>query len=171
MSDKSARGRNPTDDDEADIRRLNAEGLSQTETARRLGLDRPALSRWSRRRGLSWWAAPAEAVASHAERMRLRRLELADAALNDAIELRMRLWDNMTEHFVTRDGVESVTYELPPARMVSDFANAIERLTRVSENLARDGAGHTEHAKSMLGQLGEQLRSIAKAHNRIGDDE
>ncbi|MDH3006249.1 hypothetical protein [Gordonia alkanivorans] len=155
------RARVPVDDDEVEIRRLHAAGLSQGQTARELGLDQPSLSRWSRRHGLIWGPPPA-AGATQAERLRLRRQELAEQALSDALHIRKRLWDRITENVVTKDGVEQVTLDLPSARMVSDYASAIEKLTRVAEHAADAASTGTEDKRSMLTNLLDQVR----AHHR-----
>ncbi len=148
----------PVDDDEPEIRRLHAEGLSQGQTARELGLDRPSLSRWSKRHGLLWGPTPAGA-ASQAERLRAQRQHLAEQALADALHLRERLWDNTMENVVTKDGVEQVPLDLPTARMVSDLASAIEKLTRVAEHAADAAESGTEDKRSMLSDLFEQIRT------------
>ena len=88
----------------------------------------------------------------------------ADLALDeitrraDAIELRKRLWDEATEHVVTRDGVESVVTELPNSKAVRDLADAVERLTRVAEHAAGGAQDATAEAISMLGRLQAQMR-------------
>ncbi|ACY20705.1 hypothetical protein Gbro_1423 [Gordonia bronchialis DSM 43247] len=159
-----------TDADEAEARRLRDSGLSQTQAAAHLGVSQPDLSRASRRWGLSWWPAPI-AGQVQAERLRLARQELAEAALTDALEIRKRLWDKGLEHIATREGVETVETELPSARAVSDLSNAIERLTRVATHAADDASGHTEAAVSMLDALARGVRATVARWDEGGEDE
>ncbi|MGV9794434.1 hypothetical protein [Gordonia sp. NPDC003422] len=164
---RSARNRVP-DDLETDARRLRDEGLSQTEAARRLGVAQPDLSRASRRWGLSWSPAPM-AGQVQAERLRLARQHLAEAALSDALDMRKRLWDKGVEHIATREGVETVETELPSARAVADLANAIERLTRVAEHAGHDADSGAAAARSMVDALADGIRAQVARWDADGD--
>ncbi|MBM4514621.1 hypothetical protein GS438_18980 [Rhodococcus hoagii] len=59
----------------------------------------------------------------------------------------------------TRAGIERKTPELPDAKAVSDFSNAVQKLVATHENLTRLGAGSSaDHAKSMLMKMQEALQ-------------
>ncbi|HCS56513.1 MAG TPA: hypothetical protein DIW80_03865 [Gordonia polyisoprenivorans] len=105
-----------------------------------------------------YWGPTPVLASTHADRIREQRRLLAEHALADAIELRKRLWDEATEHVVTRDGVESVVTELPNSKAVRDLADAVERLTRVAEHAAGGAQDATAEAISMLGRLQAQMR-------------
>lgn len=152
------RARRVTEEDGPLILAAHADGLSQSEAARRLGLDRPSLSRWSKRHGISWGPVPLAAEIA-AERTRIARQALAEQTLADALNLRKRLWDSGTEYIATRDGVETITTDLPSPRAVADLAAALERLVRIADRAASGADDPGVHAeRSMLGRLHEQIR-------------
>lgn len=140
------------DTDEPAIRELHAEGLSQGAVARRLGVDRPSLSRWSKRNALYWGPTTAGAMVA-AETLRIHREQLAARALVDALHLRQQFW----------------TEEPPTARDVRDLAAAIESLIRVSDHAATRSMPGVSAAKSMLSRLGSQLDDFV--HDKYGDTE
>ncbi|NMO00582.1 hypothetical protein HH308_05055 [Gordonia sp. TBRC 11910] len=147
-------------DVEVEIRRMHDQGATQGETARALGVSPASLSRWSKRAGL-FWGIPPRVEFARAERLRAARAQLAEEALADALELRKRLWDKVTEHVVTADGVEKVIHDLPSARAVRDLASAIERLSRISDH---ESVGATNDAVSMVDALTVQLREWKEAN-------
>lgn len=154
-----ARTRESLDDREAAVRELNAEGLSLRETARRLRVDAPTLSRWSKRVGVSWAPPPPEATEARAARVQAQRLELAEKTLADALHVRERLWLESVEIIPTRDGPARVVTDLPSARATNDLATAVERLVRSAVHAAGDvqDAAQTEDRRNMLSRLQIQI--------------
>ncbi|MGW5521684.1 hypothetical protein [Gordonia sp. NPDC003950] len=156
---RSARGsRKPTENDRRAILACRDRGLSQSATARELGLSQPGLSRWSKREGISWAQAPSPATEVQRERLRQARRDLAEQTMADALEIRKRLWGKGIQHVATRDGVETIETDLPSARDVADLATAVERLVRVSAHAdALDAADSIPDQVSMLGLVRLQM--------------
>ncbi|MFC9514382.1 hypothetical protein ACFTSD_01485 [Nocardiaceae bacterium NPDC056970] len=150
---------------EATIREGHALGRSQADISRELDVPQPVVSRWAKRLGLLWNVSP-NVVAMNdkvRERIAYNRAVLAEAALADAMALRDRIWEQYTVVVSTPAGPEPITLDLPDAKAVSDFSNAVQRLVATHENLTRLGAGSSaDHARSMLMQMqGALQRAVA----------
>ncbi|WP_230594155.1 hypothetical protein [Rhodococcoides fascians] len=101
------------------------------------------------------------------ERLALQRAELAEAVLADAINLRERIWTEYTYYEKGPNGPELVTLDVPDAKAVSDFTNAVAKMIWTLDNLTRMGAGrNTEQAKSMLIQMQEALLKAVEAEEQ-----
>lgn len=154
-----------TPEQEATLREHHAKGHSQTLTATIIGCTQPDISRKARTLGLLWNNGKT-AAANQAQRdlSAQARAQLADAVLADAIALRERIWDQYTVIVSTPVGPQTEVLDLPDAKAVAEFTNAVERLIKTHENLTRMGAGKsTDHAKSMLVQMQEALLKAVEA--------
>ena len=154
-----------TPEHEATLREHHALGHTQTHTANLIGCTQPDISRKARKLGLLWNnGQTAAANQKQRDLSALARAQLADALLADAIALRERIWDQYTVIVSTPLGPQTQVLDIPDAKAVSDFTNAVERLIKSHENLTRMGAGKsTDHAKSMLVQMQEALLKAVEA--------
>ncbi len=158
-----------TDEQADEVRAAHARGESQTSIARRLGIERSTISRWSKREGLVWAGIPTEATKAAKERIDQARTQLAEAALADALAIRQRLWDEHTMVVNTPAGPQRVTLDLPDAKAVAEYAAAIERCTKVHEHLAPYlDRTNLAHVKGVLQETHELL--IRFASEADGDD-
>ncbi|NKR79444.1 hypothetical protein GS491_19105 [Rhodococcus hoagii] len=152
-----------TPEREAAIREGHALGRSQADIARELEIPQPIVSRWAKRLGIVWTISPNVAAMNDRTRERIAagRALLAEKALAHALNLSDRIWEEYEVYISTPAGIERKTLELPDAKAVSDFSNAVQKLVATHENLTRLGAGSSaDHAKSMLNQLMEQARQL-----------
>ncbi|MBM4518364.1 hypothetical protein GS435_02775 [Rhodococcus hoagii] len=152
-----------TPEREATIREGHALGRSQADIARELEIPQPIVSRWAKRLGIVWTISPNVAAMNDKTRERIAagRALLAEKALAHALNLSDRIWEEYEVYISTPAGIERKTLELPDAKAVSDFSNAVQKLVATHENLTRMGAGSSaDHAKSMLNQLMEQARQL-----------
>lgn len=152
-----------TDVIQSAIRTAHAEGLSQSQIAKRIGVPQPNISRWSKRMGLLWDSGRTVAANDAArERIKAARFELAEQFLADVKSIRERFWSEYTMVVNTPAGPQRVYLDLPDAKGVADIAAGIERLVKAHENLTRLGGGsNQDHAKSMLMQLQNDLAKFA----------
>ena len=152
-----------TDVIQSAIRTAHAEGLSQLQVAKRVGVPQPNISRWSKRMGLLWDSGrTAEANQAARERIMAKRLLLAEQFLADVEAIRERFWCTYTVVTNTPTGPERVLLDLPDAKAVADIASAIERLIKAHENLSRLGASSgIDYAKSMLLRMQTDLARYA----------
>ncbi|MFI8567327.1 hypothetical protein ACIGGF_12265 [Rhodococcus sp. NPDC078407] len=152
-----------TDVMQSAIRTAHAEGLSQLQIAKQLGVPQPNISRWSKRMGLLWDSKRTVAANDAArERIKAARFELAEQFLADVKSIRERFWSEYTMVVNTPTGPQRVYLDLPDAKGVADIAAGIERLVKAHENLTRLGGGsNQDHAKSMLMQLQNDLAKYA----------
>jgi transposase-like protein len=158
-----------TDEQAEEVRAGHARGESQTSIARRLGIERSTISRWSKREGLVWSGIPTEATKAAKERIDAARMQLAEAALADALAIRQRLWDEHTMVVNTPAGPQRVTLDLPDAKAVAEYAAAIERCTKVHEHLAPYlDRTNLAHIKGVLLETHELL--VRFASEADGDD-
>lgn len=167
-----------TPDIESAIRAGHAQGHLQKTIAADLGVSQDIVSRWSKRIGLIWAGNPARQAAIHAandatrQRLHAARAQLAEAALADAIAIRERLWDEYTVIVSTPDGPQRETLELPDAKAVADFTNAINKLAMTHDNMTRLGSGTAaDQAKSMLVQMQKKLLEAVQAEDGEGEGE
>lgn len=155
-----------TPDQDATLREHHAQGNTQTHIANTIGCTQPDISRRAKQLGLLWHINTATAAMNQVTRDKSAqaRAQLADAVLADAIALRERIWDQYTVIVQTPAGPQTEVLELPDAKAVAEFTNAVERLIKTHENLTRMGAGKsTDHAKSMLVQMQEALLAAVEA--------
>lgn len=155
-----------TPEQEATLREHHAKGQSQTNIAHIIGCTQPDISRHAKQLGLLWTTNTATTAMNQATRDKSAqaRAQLADAVLADAIALRERIWDQYTVIVQTPAGPQTEVLDLPDAKAVAEFTNAVERLIKTHENLTRMGAGKsTDHAKSMLVQMQEALLKAVEA--------
>lgn len=152
-----------TDVIQSAIRTAHAEGLSQLQIAKRVGVPQPNISRWSKRMGLVWnTGRTAEANQAARERITANRLLLAEQLIADVLSLRERFWSEYTMVVGTPTGPQRVYLDIPDAKAVADIASAIERLVKAHDNLSRLGASAgVDHAKSMLVQMQVSLARFA----------
>lgn len=152
-----------TDVMQSAIRTAHAEGLSQLQIAKRIGVPQPSISRWSKRMGLLWDSGRTVAANDAArERIKAARFELAEQFLADVTSIRERFWSEYTMVVNTPNGPTRVLLDLPDAKGVADIAAGIERLVKAHENLTRLGGGsNQDHAKSMLMRLQSDLAKLA----------
>lgn len=151
-----------TDEQADEVRAAHARGESQTSIARRLGIERSTISRWSKREGLIWAGIPTEATKAAKERIDQARTQLAEAALADALAIRQRLWDEHTMVVNTPSGPQRVTLDLPDAKAVAEYAAAIERCTKVHQHLAPYlDRTNLDHVKGVLQETHELLVRFA----------
>lgn len=160
---------NWTPESDAIMREYHALGKSQTETAEAIGdgCTQTEVSREMKRCGLLARSHKFAAANDETrERLALARAQLAEAILTDAINLRERIWDEYTYYERGPDGPELVTLDVPDAKAVSDFTNAVAKMIWTLDNLTRMGAGrNTEQAKSMLIQMQEALLKAVEAED------
>lgn len=150
-----------TPEREATIREGHALGRSQADIARELEIPQPIVSRWAKKLGIVWTISPNVAAMNDKTRERIAagRALLAEKALAHALNLSDRIWEEYEVYISTPAGIEKKTLELPDAKAVSDFSNAVQKLVATHENLTRLGAGSSaDHAKSMLMQMQEALQ-------------
>lgn len=158
-----------TPEREATIREGHALGRSQADIARELEVPQPIVSRWAKRIGLHWSISPnVQAMNDKVrERIALRRAELAEALLNDAIAIRERLWDSYELVVSTPTGPERLTLDIPDAKAASDLTAAVDRLLKSHENLTRMGAGQSANqVASVLAQMQAGLEAFAQAYEK-----
>lgn len=165
-----------TPEADATLRELNALGKSQKEIAEALGdCIQPRVSRRLKQLGILA-ARPQKFAAANTEtreRLAAARATFAEAILNDAIELRQRLWEEYTYYASGPNGPELVTLDVPDAKAVADFTTAVNKLVSTLENLTRMGAGKSvDNAKSVLTQVQNDLAKFADQYeNNDADDE
>lgn len=152
-----------SEEDEGKLRAWNAEGKTLTWCAKQFDMGLPRMSRIAKRIGLLWDSSnPGIAAMADRERqkMQTQRAVLANGLLADAIALRERIWEEYEIVAVTKDGLDSITLDLPDAKAVADFTKAVDSLIKAHTNLAVLGeAQGRDLAASMLGQLMEAVRS------------
>ncbi len=152
-----------TPEDDAAIREHHALGKSQKEIGQAIGRNQPSISRRMKQLGLLTRTAKFAAANDETrERLAHERGLLAAQALADAVNLRERIWDSYEVVISTPTGPQSVVMDLPDAKAVSDFANAVNKLALTHENMTRMGAGKaTDMAKSMLHKVQNDLAKYA----------
>lgn len=154
-----------TPEADAILREHHALGSSQKVTADAIGGDcqQKDVSRRMKRLGLLARTQKFAAANDETrERLAHERGLLAAQALADAVNLRERIWDTYDVVVNTPDGPRVETLDLPDAKAVSDFANAVNKLALTHENMTRMGAGKaTDMAKSMLHKVQNDLAKYA----------
>lgn len=155
-----------TPDIESAIRTGHALGKSQAAIAAEIDIPQPIVSRLAKRLGLIWTLTPNidAMIDKNRQRLTLARQHLADAALADAINIRERLWDQYEVIVSTPEGPSRETLDLPDAKAVADFTNAINKLAMTHDNMTRLGSGTAaDQAKSMLVQMQRKLLEAVEA--------
>ncbi len=159
-----------TPDQDSRIREGHAKGQSVSAIAEDMGLNKGHISRRMKTLGLTVASPTKLVVATQAVRDRIaqQREELAQLALADAMNLRERIWDEYEIVANTPDGPQRMTLDLPDAKAVADFANAIGHLVKTHENLERIGSARSSDvAKAALTQMQQALEALA---NEVDDD-
>lgn len=147
-----------TEDEESFIREHHAKGESMSSIGRALGISAPDMSRGCKRIGLIWMNQNYKTTQAVKDRLAYGRAMLAEQLLNDALEMRTRLYEEYEVIVVTRDGVEHTTLDLPDAKAVSDFTKAVNLMIKTHADLENIGAASSaDYARSMLGQLKSAL--------------
>ncbi|WP_395704546.1 hypothetical protein [Rhodococcus ruber] len=149
-----------TPDQESRVREGHACGRTLRSIARDLDISPHALSRWCKRHGMVWTGAPAAAEVVR-QRLEASRLQLAEQALADAINLRQRIWEEHTVVVNTPSGPQEFTLDLPDAKAVAAYAAAIDRLIKSHVALSGFAAvSATDHAKSTLNKMHDVLTAL-----------
>lgn len=163
-----------TPEADAILREHHALGSSQKVTAQALGGDcqQNDVSRRMKRLGLLARTQKFAAANDETrERLAHERGLLAAQALADAVNLRERIWDTYQVIVSTPTGPVVETLDLPDAKAVSDFANAVNKLALTHENMTRMGAGKaTDMAKSMLHKVQNDLAKYAAEYEEKADE-
>lgn len=161
-----------SDDEIAQIKRMNADGHSLRDVARTLGRAHSTISRVGARESLTWartgHTAAATAAASADNRARrvaiVGRLYAQVESLLDRLEA-----DEYAFTATTVNGVETVTLPEAPAQEVKALVQSIGAATVSAAKLeAIDSDQGAEGARSMLGALADGLRAMAQ---HLPDDE
>lgn len=162
-----------TPEADAILREHHALGSSQKVTAAAISPDcgQHEVSRRMKRLGLLARTQKFAAANDETrERLAHERGLLAAQALADAVNLRERIWDTYDVVVNTPDGPRVETLDLPDAKAVSDFANAVNKLALTHENMTRMGAGKaTDMAKSMLHKVQNDLAKYAAEYEQEVD--
>lgn len=163
-----------TDEEEEQLKQLNAQGVGRNEAARRLGKSVSAVYRASNRLGLNWnRERTAMAVAAFQEDMKERRAQLASDLLDDAERMRAQLFEAyMVYSFGGRDNTfaSETLEEMPPSEkraLMNAIGTALDKSLRLSEF---DSESNLDRAKAVLGGLGKALAE-AFAPSEEPDDE
>ena len=163
-----------TPEADAILREHHALGSSQKVTAAAIAPDCTQVDVSRRMKRLGLLARTQKFAAANdetRERLAHERGLLAAQALADAVNLRERIWD--TYDFIASgpNGPEKVSLDLPDAKAVSDFANAVNKLALTHENMTRMGAGKaTDMAKSMLHKVQNDLAKYAAEYEEKADE-
>ena len=157
-----------TPEADAILREHHALGSSQKATADAIGGDcrQTDVSRRMKRLGLLARTQKFAAANDETrERLALGRNNLAEAVLADAVALRERIWDEYTYYASGPNGPELVTLDVPDAKAVADFTNAVNKMVMTLDNLTRMNAGKSaEDAKSVLNQVQADLAKFAETY-------
>lgn len=164
-----------SEEDESLLRAWNAEGKTLTFCAQQFDMGLPRMSRIAKRLGLLWDSTnPGIQAMADRERQKMQnqRAQLANSLLADALALRERIWEEYEIVAVTKDGLDSLTLDLPDAKAVADFTKAVDSLIKAHTNLAVLGeAQGRDLAASMLGQLMEAVRAaVSEAEEDTDED-
>jgi shikimate 5-dehydrogenase len=152
----------PVSDDEiAQIRRMNADGHSLRDVARTLG----RISRVGAKEGLTWARTghTAAATAAASADNKARRVSIVARLYDQAEALLDRL--EATEYTFTAttgQGIETITLAEPPAQEVKALVQSISSAAASAAKLEQiDSDQGAEGARSMLAGLAEGLRRVA----------
>ncbi|MEV0619583.1 helix-turn-helix domain-containing protein [Nonomuraea sp. NPDC050404] len=163
----------PVSDDEiAQIKRMNADGHSLRDVARTLGRAHSTISRIGARENLTWARTghTAAATAAASADNKARRVAIVSRLYGQAEALLDRL-DAAEYVFTTTtgQGIETITLDEAPAQEVKALVQSISSATASAAKLeAIDSDQGAEGARSMLAGLADGLRAIAQ---QLPDDE
>jgi|SRR5690625_4098527 len=150
--------RRVTDEERARVVELHNLGESRNSIAKTLGRSTHTITRILRDTGADLGPGPAKATAAFVSQAKYKRARLADLMLDDALELRKRLYQEAPVHVVTKDGVEEYVYQQPPLRDIRDLMAAVTLAAKAHADLVKmDDDTRSESAKSMLVDLAEAL--------------
>lgn len=155
-----------TPQQDSTLRELHARGQSVGDIAQELDLNRGHVSRRMKLHGLIPNNPTPAATDAVKEKLGAQREHLAALALADALNLRDRIWDEYEIIANTPAGPMKMTLDLPDAKAVADFTNAIGNLVKTHENLERIGKARiADVAKSNLNTLFDKLAQAVKGED------
>lgn len=156
----------PTEVRDAVIEDLKAGQFGRNEIARRNYVGHATVTRIAHEEGLdpslgnTQTQQATRAVAIETKR---KREQLKEELLNDVQRLRVRAWSAWSKEVVTKDGIESLTAELPPLPEVHSAYKSIgislDSYFKL-EALDTAGIGSTQDARDFLTDLHQQLTKV-----------
>lgn len=155
-----------TEEERERMRVLHGEGRSRNAIARDLGRSVETITRHCGEMGLSFdRSQTALAVAAAQVDAKARRRQISEGLLNDVERIREQLWSRYRRvDYVGRDGhrVEEVLAAPPPHEQLA-YVRALGVLLDKHLKLdLHDSDSGADNARSMLGQLGEALKAVAR---------
>ncbi len=154
-----------TDADRARFAELHSRGLGRNDIARELQRSPSTVTKLARAAGVTFdRTATAAATAAKQLDNRARRAALESGLLDDAEYLRGKLRKPYTVWAFGGIANEFNTAELdePDAKATRELMSAVAQAVTSSVALAKvDQDAGVDHARSVLGQLGDALRQVA----------
>jgi IS30 family transposase len=160
----AAKPRPITEQDRQQVKDLHAAGLGRNDISRELGRAAGTISKIASELGLSF-GREQTAAATHAkvQDAKARRVELAQALLDDVAKLRQRAWAPYTIALSGPEGIDTITLTLPPLRDQQSAYQAIGTCVTKHLDLTRhDADPGLDAGKSMLSALAEGLGEAYK---------
>lgn len=123
---------------EARVLELFNKGAGRNEIARLSGVSKGVVSRIIKEHNLEFVTdGTAAATQARVEKAQLKAAMMLEEAMDDALALRMRLWEPVTYYFPTAEGeLQEVTEDLPNPTDTKQLMSAVEASVRVVERVS-----------------------------------
>lgn len=161
---------------EAELRRLHAEGTSRNQCAKHFGIASATMTRIANELGLVWDTRPelSAAVEQRTLDLRLRRARAAEDAMSEAETLIDRIGRPALIRQLGSGGEGrpslwlETTLPRPDARAVKDLASAASTLALLSMKLVEFDKGKGTDTEEAIGRLTELSGDLAGIAQQLG---